>query len=152
MSCSLFYNLVMALVGMIRMSLCCQMKRYLFGICGVLSLCNLSCHCISLHHKCIAYGVMLLLDSHNCTNTTSFIRYNDAALYFVEYEDRRHGICIYGAFGFLWHSLAMVVRSESSLRFSGELVLFMHVGVEVFMYEGVELILFIFSLRSFACR
>ena len=42
----------------------------------------------------LAYGVMSLLSSCDRTGTTSFIGHNDAASYFVGYEDRRHGICI----------------------------------------------------------
>lgn len=42
----------------------------------------------------LAYGVMSPLDSSDSISTTSFIVYNDAASYLVEYEGRRHDICI----------------------------------------------------------
>lgn len=83
----------------------------------------------------MAYGVKSPLDSRDRTGTASFIGHNDAASYFVEYEGRRHGICIAFAFRvlsvFYGIYLAVVVRSEFSPRFGDELVLFMYEGVGV---------------------
>lgn len=74
----------------------------------------------------MAYGVNSPLDSRDRTGTASFIGHNGAASYFVEYEGRRHGICIAFAFRvlsvFYGICLAVVVRSEFSPRFGDELV------------------------------
>ena len=115
-------------------------------------LCTLSVQSILALHfiasQCMVYGVMLPLDSRDRTGTASFIGHNDAASYFVEYEGRRHGICIAFAFRvlsvFYGIYLAVVVRSEFSPRFGDELVLY--------MYEGVGVIIIIYySLRRYTC-
>ena len=49
--------------------------------------------CISL--IALAYGVMSRTYGSHRTGTSSFIGYNDAALYLVGYECRRHGIALH---------------------------------------------------------
>ena len=118
MSCSFCYNLVMDLVGMIRMRLVLSNEQILISsnVVYILSMQSvLALHFIA--SQCMACGVMSPLDSRDRTDTSSFIGHNDAASYFVEYKSKRHDICIAFAFmvllDFLWHSLAMVVSERN---------------------------------------